>query len=499
MVSIPKVFHTLEKKEMTLDEYEKYIFLNPHRKVLKAIRCVECGDEIIYCKGQKNVHYFKHLPSKKGHYCSLYHEGVESTTIESLMRKKLLNEEGISLNFELKYYKNDWSSLITIPSLTKEEIEKYMKNNSRFVIDQNFFGKMDIPISYECFNEGELKQIRLNDFPKSINIRILGDNTCKNISFSIDGFNPEKQIYSTLISQYYWDKSSQKIDLRKLKTFICKKCGGYIYTKKHYYIFERSYFDFKKYDLKVTQITMKKITLNKNIFQNFIMYDIVFEEISNSAVNFCEDRNCKLVDKVDAIILWPPMNSIGNYKYFKESYKRMFILFENDNLTFEMLSYKTDDLVFKISNKNTNSFYVSKMKNEIKIKENFNFDYIENEIVNLELNFSNYLFCSNVLIEKVKVDEKRVRLGQNEKIIGWNNKMTRKIYIFPESNDYIKNKYINILIQYSRKFVNFNKNEYLLLSDKYIDNLNVKEYLDVSYDHKKIKKELLDFLMEEKQ
>ena len=104
MASIPKIFHSLEKREMTLSEYEKYMNEHPYHSSIKAIRCVECGDAIVYCNGFHNASYFKHSPTHEGHgYCSLYHEGTESKTYESLIRKKFFKEEDISLNFELKY------------------------------------------------------------------------------------------------------------------------------------------------------------------------------------------------------------------------------------------------------------------------------------------------------------------------------------------------------------------------------------------------------------
>src|SRR5574344_1789193 len=116
LLSIPKAFNTLEHKEMTLEDFEAYYAIHPYQKILNAMVCCECGDQLVFCKGKHNIPYFKHSPETTGHsYCSLYHEGPEPNTCESLLRKRLFKEKDILVNFELRYSSGCWKSFITIP------------------------------------------------------------------------------------------------------------------------------------------------------------------------------------------------------------------------------------------------------------------------------------------------------------------------------------------------------------------------------------------------
>ena len=238
MASIPKAFHSLEKREMTVSEYDSYLRMHPHQYSIKAIRCVECGDILTYCKGKTNTPYFKHSPTHEGHgYCSLYQEGTESKTSESLIRKKFFQEENISLNYELFYKNGKWNSIITLPPFKENEIVQNEKNNTViFIRDLNKI--VELPIDSAHFQPGQIKKIRLGNFNSNIHIRIAGNSTKHDISYDMDGFIPATQMYSSLIIQNYVSSDGSKsIDLRNIKSFVCKRIGGHVYTGRHYLIF----------------------------------------------------------------------------------------------------------------------------------------------------------------------------------------------------------------------------------------------------------------------
>ena len=79
MVSIEKAFLKFENKNVSVEEFNHYREKYPHRKSVNELRCIECGDRITFCKGEKNVPYFKHSIDGDCHKtCKLYHEGKAS-------------------------------------------------------------------------------------------------------------------------------------------------------------------------------------------------------------------------------------------------------------------------------------------------------------------------------------------------------------------------------------------------------------------------------------
>ena len=320
MASIPKIFHSLEKREMTLSEYEKYMNEHPYNSSIKDIRCVECGDAIVYCNGFYNAAYFKHSPTHEGHgYCSLYHEGTESKTYESLIRKKFFKEEDVSLNFELKYQDGSWKSLITIPPFSRQDLDNNTKNDTKIVINETYNSNIIVPIDNNHFKPGELKRIGLNRFPSSVKIKITGKSTSRDMSYTMDGFIPNEQIYSGLILQNYIGDYNSSINLKNIKMFVCKKLGGKIYTGRHYLVFAHGNYGLHISNDVRKDISIIKLELKNDTYFNYSVYDIVFNKVTEATENFCTNRGCELVEKDDAVILWPPMNSIGNYKCYKNN------------------------------------------------------------------------------------------------------------------------------------------------------------------------------------
>lgn len=494
MPGILKAHHRLEHRDMTIHEYESYLKEHPHWHSLRALRCVECGDEIIYCSGSIVEPYFKHNPTPEGHnYCSLYQEGTESKTHESLLRKKLFKEEDISLNFELRMIDGRWSSFITIPPFKSDEIEENDKNNTVLHIADGSRRTIEKPINKENFSSGVIKRIGLSGFPSSVRISITGKSASKNISYCMKGFEPCKQIYSTLISQDYLTQDSGVINLTKIKTFTCKRISGRIYTGRHYLIF-----DYGSYGLgtsfKAEEAVINKIVLPKDNSFNYSVYDVVFRKVTDNTIKFCEERDCELIEKSDAVILWPPINSIGNYKYFKNNRTQMFLAFERDDETMDMLIRPTNSIFFKVSNINARSFYVMSLTN-IKTKKRYaetkEFACLDIKI-DPERNY--YLFSNGVLLKKI--ESKEHKLKKKESVIAFNNRLEFEKYTSSLVDGKIDDNYLLSLIRYSSKLTDFSKKEYEFLKDKYSANNLVTSYLDSCLEYKRIKDDVKTYLME---
>lgn len=495
MASIPKVFHTLEKKEMTLSEYEKYMKEHPYHSSIKAIRCVECGDAIVYCNGFYNAAYFKHSPTHDGHvHCSLYHEGTESKTYESLIRKKLFKEEDISLNFELKYQDGSWKSLITIPPFNKTELENNTKNDIRILINENHNSHIEVPIDTNHFKAGELKRIGLNKYPSSIKIIIVGNSSGCDMSYTMDGFIPNEQIYSSLILQNYIEDFKSSINLRNIKMFVCKKLGGKIYTGRHYLLFS-----YENYGLHISNdvkkdMTIIKLELKNDSYFNYSVYDVVFNTVTEATKNFCINRGCELVEKDDAVILWPPMNSIGNYKYYKNNSTKMFIAFENESDALELYEHDTAYLYFKVQNINANPFFVMQQNSSVSEKEIAKFDYQNTSLLDLDKNTKNYYIKNGFVNEKIISGQ--IRLKKNDKILSLKSGLERTIYYIATVQSEINMELLKNAIWYSKKYVPLRDIDFEYLIKKYKDNTFVVDYLEMCIRSNKIKKVAIELLME---
>ena len=482
---------------MTVREYEQYLSAHPRWHSLKALRCVECGDEITFCSGTVKGSYFKHNPSSAGHsYCSLYHEGSESKTNESLMRKKLFKEENISLNFELRMTDGGWSSLITIPPFNNKEIEAGERNRTTLNIRDSYRRTIEIPFDKEHFSSGEVKRIGLDGFPSKINISIKGDSSRHNISYIMDGFIPKNQLYSTLITQDYSSTDSATINLSRIKVFNCKKVSGRIYTGRHYLFFEYGYYGFRN-AFSNDEAIVKEVILPKDSKFSYSIYDIVFRAVTDRTAQFCEDRDCELIEKSDAIIVWPPINSIGNYKYFRNTDTEMFLTFENDDETLDIFTHSTKYLFFKVDNINAKAFYVTALQNKKAKKEQVVNKEIEAFESGLTPNTLNYLFNKGVLTRRIY--ENRYSLKKNESILSIKNRLEFEKYICPNTQKANSDEEMLAMIRYSEKLVPFSKKEYEYLMNRYSDNPVINDYLDSCLEYKRIKENVKDYLMEEKQ
>lgn len=496
MNSIPKAFHSFEHKEMTVQEFENYLKAFPYRHSQKVLKCIECGDEIIFCSGFTKGSYFKHKPTPDGHsYCSLYHEGVSSYTYESEIRKKIFQEEDISFNYEIRMINGKWSSLITIPPFRNDEIDKYEKNETVLTIRDSSGKASSIPIDHGHFTHGEIKTISLNGFPKNITVVITGNSTYRNISYTTSGFSPRTQLYSTLITQDYLSQHITNINLSKIKRFICKRLSGKVYTGKHYIVFEEGYSSLKS-TFTSEEATIRELILPKELSFNYSVYDVVFRKVNKKTINFCLDRDCELSERSDAVILWPPVNSIGNYKYFRNKETMMFLSFEHNDETMDMICHGTKKILFRIDNINTNSFYVTYKEKTSSAKEENTI--IEKECSEITINpdRSNYLFSSGVLIGSIS--GKKYTLNKKDYVLSFLNRLDYNKYYYQTKKVVSNDTHFLSLVRYSQKYTDFNEIDYKYLKSKYSDDQMINQYLDYCFEYKRIKQAAKDYLMEGK-
>ncbi len=490
MPSIDKAYYSLEKKEIKVDEYKSFLATNPNLESLKALFCVECGDLLTYCDGEHNIPYFRHSPTHEGHgYCSLYQQGTCSNTNEALIRKKLFRERDITLNYELRYVNGEFGSYITLPPFTKEDISQNGKNNTIIYI-----GKYCVKLDSSHFFPGEIKFIKLPNLSHEVDIRIKGNSTKENISYKMDGFKPEFQIYSSLILQNYVFSNAGSIDLQKIRSFTCKRVSGHIYTGRHYFIFSQNN-PFIGFNHTSGTIDVRVINFPRNFNFPYTVFDVVFNEITPESEKFCTIRECNLVRQSDAIIIWPPVISSGNYRLYREksTNEKMFISFENKGRSLGLCSYNLNKLFFKIDNINSGPFYVSR-DNRPKDKTNYLEKIYVDNLNELSPNkvVSGYIFKKNVVFASGTEAELK---SKRESFIYISSPLER--YMESQSiND--NTKFISKLksaIWFTKKFVNFKPNEYNYLCNKYNVPF-IKDYIEMCKIKKVIKLQALNMLME---
>lgn len=502
MASIPTAFHLFEKREMNVSEYESYLRQHRFQMSIRAIKCVECGDFLIYCNGDFNAPYFKHAPSHEGHsYCSLYREGKESKTNESLIRKRFFHEEDISLNFELFYKNGSWKSLITIPPFKSSEIEDNERNETTInIVEINKF--ISIPIDNGHFQAGEIKKVPLKRISDRIRIRIEGNSTRNNISYDMEGFIPNNQLYASLIVQKYSSNTGQNyIDLRNINSFICKRISGYVYTGRHYLIFSYN----PNFELKYKHyksIEIKRINLVSDKMFNYYLFDIVFNKVDDSSIEFCNSRNCMITEKDDAVILWPPIVTVGNYRYYGHNKTKMYISFENQSKSLELKEYYLCNdksrmrTFFKIQDLHSNSYYVTLDNRKIAKKESMRITNTSVENLDYTL-YEKYYYLNHDIVFSNKQDP-RTRLSKKSQIILLNNQLDR-IFATNDSDDSIvNNDLLFYAIRYTSEYITFNPSVYNFLKVKYNNDNFVLEYLEHCNRVGTIKRKALELIIGEK-
>lgn len=492
-----KAYHNTEKKVMSVNEYKSYLRLNYRWNSIHSIRCPECGDPIHYVEGNIMVSHFRHDPSTEGHnYCSLYAQGTESNTPESKLRKRLFEEADISLNYEIQYKNGKYSSYLTIPPFNTDDLNRHTKNETSMTIDAGMYrNKIVLCINNEIFNSGEIKRLQLNGFPSNSYIRVNGKDCHHVISYTYECFNPNKQIYSYGIKQNYAnDISISNIDLSGISLVLFKKTIGKIYTGRHYVIFASS-ISSELSRLTSDEAIIKRIMLKQDVNFRYQAYDVCFEKVTDRAIEFCARRECELVQRDDVVVLWPPLISIGEYKYYTIG-DELFLSAESDNKSYDIRSFKIGNYVYKsisVANLNAQKFYITKgNKNDL----NHNLEralYEENEIAIAELMNSTYLFSNDVLIKRI-TDE--IKLKKLDHLIQYKDRLNI-VKISNANTESIDNTKVMDVIRYGNDYIEFNDEYYKLLREENANSDLIVEYLDMCKSYGSIKREVLELLMEE--
>ncbi len=500
MANIPKAFHSFEKKEMTVYEYEVYLKSHSHQYSLKGIKCVECGDILTFCHGNYNKPYFKHSPTHEGHsYCALYNKGTESKTKEALIRKKLFKEEDISLNYELLYKNGKWKSLITIPPFKRIELTEN-ESNKTIICIKNYNSDIEIPIDYAHFQPGEIKKIYLTYFSNSIRIKIKGNSTKQNISYNMEGFIPSSQLFTSFVTQnYIINDKNNVIDLKKLNFFSCRRIKGYTYTGRHYLCFSNDINYHLKY-VNSSSIEIKRINFQLDSNFRCYVFDVLFKSVEKDSKEFCNFRECELVQRDDANIIWPPIKTVGNYRYYPNFKTNIFILFENESRTLEIKkepTFKNEKnsmrLFFKIQNINSESYYVTLDKRKNLKKQEATLLVTDNKNIDFNKYEHKYYLNKGVLINKC---DSKIILENNNELLLINSQLDRAYITNQNKSLIVKDKLLNA-IRYSREYIKFKDNYYKLLVNKYTNNELIKEYLEYCNKTRFIKKKVLQILIEE--
>ena len=505
MSKIKKVIYKPERRIVTIHEYQSILSMYPFRKSIVGsnLICTECGDEITYCHGDVNEPYFKHNPSRFGgkHVnCSLFTQGIGISISESTIRKKFVEDTDVTLNFEMKMIGGKWSSYITIPPFFTKEIDNYSSKNTVLTISTTKKKIGEIPLDKDHFAKGEIKQVSLDGFPPQIFLNVKSSESSQGLYYKIDGFSADTQIYKTLITQEYTTQASSDINMSNKKFFNCKRVSGKVYTGRHYILFVRDHlylYNSAFSSLGDDDVSIKQVILPKDDTFGYRIYDVVFKHVNQQTKQFCESRECTLVQESDAVIIWPPVNFIGDYKFFKNNSTELFIVFENKSNALDMYTSKIRGLSgLKVRNENIEPFYLTVSDFTKEEKQ----PYVFNESEQLDVSFlndsTNYLFTDGVLYKRI--DEKKYSLKKNEYLLSITNRLEMDKFVYPNIQKTANSNKLLTLIRYSEKLVSFNKVEYEYLASKYRDDDLVTSYLNSCLEYKRIKENAKNYLMEEK-
>ena len=481
---ITKVYSTILKQELSLEDYMAFRRKHPYANIINSLKCVECGDDITFASGQTYTSYFKHRPSFEGHdYCSLYTKGTASGSPECKLRKKLFHELDVTLNFELFFYQNRWEYLITIPSFSDDELIKHEENNTKITITTNYGETIigDFLVNRENFIGNKIRIFSLSKLYENIILKVSGDRH-GSIRYRMDVYQPERQIYKSLINQNYPNKESRNFD--SIGSFSIKKTSGSIYVGKHY-ILILSYYDFWSIKQNTDfDIELKEINFSIPFDYSRKVYDVVFNSANESNLDFCSKRGCLLKNSSDALVIWPPIRSIGNYKYIESNKKKMYILYrENQKITPDLLEiFNHKFLTYHVDNKRSNPYYIANMeplKNTLPLAT-----VREIGLKEIKNNVSQYQFRNNVLINYISDD--RYRLSDQDTVLRFETKKSWKIIT--------KNKqtrtflgvdidYFLDAVRYSYETIQVENEKLVDLKIKYSKSIIITDYLDYCIDN----------------
>ena len=492
-----KARHKIEKRTMSAEEYVVYKNKNFRWDSLRNnFECVECGDPVHFVEGALQKPHFRHMPSKEGHnYCPEYAEDKStSKTHEAILRKKLFNDADFLMNFEIGYINGSWGSFLTIPPFKKDELLQHENNETCIEIYCNGSksNSISLDINIEKFSVGEMKKIKLNGFPSYLYIRVNGNGTKKIMSYTFDAFKPYEQIYSYLISQNYdFSNDLQYIDLSRIKTIYLKKTVGKLYTGRHYVILAQSLpSDLDK--LNSEFVTIKRIVIPSDKNLRYSLFDICFNKINDDVEKFCANRGCEIVQRDDAVILWPPVISVGDYKYYSIKNK-LFVSAETNYKSNDIKAFDISKKFFlRVDNFNSEPFCVTYNKEVVEdgMCEIAKTNVEETDSYKFN-NLKAFLFENGVLVKSVDND---CNIPVGSSIIEYKNSLESNYFV----NSIVKYDTDRLIdaIRYSLKLVKFETKYFQMLKKEYMDNQMIVDYLDLCFENGYIKEEALDILME---
>ena len=122
------------------------------------------------------------------------------------------------------------------------------------------------------------------------------------------------------------------------------------------------------------------------------------------------------------------------------------------------------------------------------------FNYLNNSSINFDKITNNYILKSGFLKEKIYSNH--VNLKKNEKLLSIKSSLERTIYQLERSVSTIDIDRLKSAIWYSKKYVPLREIDFEYLINRYQDNGFIVEYLDMCARYKKIKKAVIELLME---
>jgi hypothetical protein len=347
---------------ITIEEYSARIEKSPYLMAY-PLTCEHCNDAISYVRAGKKVAFFRH--SRGGHnhaVCPLYQSGTSSPQRECIneLHETFLDEESISLNFELSYKKNAWSSYVALPAFSEEKLVAYSRQQLRVEMeatDGSNHTSVSRRMGLEQFTPGQIQKYLLSGFPEQISVfirvRELGTQD------EIGGFEEEKSLFSPLI------RYDESIDQALQTGITLKRNKGPVYIGKHYVVFGRFFggSPFSKTDASWREIERSKGPKNTK------MFDVVFNAITDETSKFCSDCGCTLQDRYDLSILWPPLQSVGDYRVITYRLKEdghvspfhrwVFFAIENEADVLDITAVKSNEVTFPIVTRGHVAFYAT--------------------------------------------------------------------------------------------------------------------------------------------
>ncbi|MCI1245492.1 MAG: hypothetical protein LKG11_06070 [Bacilli bacterium] len=500
------VFHQIEKayskslgRDVTAEEYARYRHDNPIFHPVRDLRCVECNCEITLAEGPIREAYFKHAKGDHGHYdCDLYTKGNYSESSEAEIRRKFIQEQDISLNFEIRYISKRWQAIVVIPPFKEDKLIKYGVAGTKIGIIPDRGEAVYLFVDSSTFIPGESKTIALSSIPRNIRFEIRSsDGEITNYTYSC--FDGSDSIYTTLINEDFSDAPKIKktlfdnrtiFDLSEIPQFVVKKAPRHIYCGRHYIFFEKkgseSGFCF------LNNVKKSLLSFSPNELFSYDVYDVVFESLSADLEHFLSSKGYYLNEKNEALVIWPPMNSVGNYKYCDKKHDKLFIVFENEKQNLDLFKEDINMLFFRIVNESMTPFYVT-CRDEKSSCRPIAYDRQFNTKSCVIGSFPAYLYSRGVLIRRIT--EKNIQIPPDNFVVSFSTKIQKSFFSNASVSQSVPSR-LEDAIRYSQATIPFSKKEYENLKKHYFSNPYILDYLDYCLSNKFIKKSALSIILE---